>query len=356
MPDTESVTQTEPGTENETEADTDVGFDRSTWMKIGVGFVAAAILLYLFGTVIGWSEILDTLGRASLWWIALACLSSAVCLIIWAKSWDVILDLLGVEIPFRSLVPTYFAATFADYVTPFGKAGGGPFIAYVLSTDERANYQESLAGVVTADLLNLLPFFTFAGIGFVALALTGSIPPNTTALVYGLAMLAFLIPVLIYLSWRKETLVERFVVRLATPVAERTDRVSLESLRDRIDEFYRRIDVISDRPKLLGYTLVFAYVGWMFFAAPLFLAGKSIGVPLDPLLVLFIVPASTLAGISPTPGGLGGVEAAIVALLVGLTPTAPATAAAIALLYRVASYWFVVLVSGLAALYEVYSH
>ena len=325
-------------------------------MKVGIGFLAAAVLVYLFGTVIGWGEILDTLGRADLRWVGLACLSSVVGLLVWAKSWDVILSLLNVDIPFRSLIPTYYAATFADYVTPFGKAGGGPFIAYVLSTDDRANYQQSLAGVLTADLLNLLPFFTFAGVGFVALAVTGSIPSNADVLVYGLAVLAFVLPLLIYVSYRKEAFVERVVVRVLSPIADWTDRIDVDSIRQRIAEFYRRIDVISDHPHTLAHTLVFSYTGWVFFAAPLYFAARSLGLTLDPLLILFIVPASTLAGITPTPGGLGGVEAALVALLVALTPTTPETAAAVALLYRAASYWFVVLVGGAASLYEIYHH
>jgi uncharacterized protein (TIRG00374 family) len=330
--------------------------DRRTLAKAGVGFVAAALLVYLFGTVVGWGEILNAFGRSDLRWMIPACLSSAVCLVVWAKSWDVILGLLGVDIPFRSLVPTYFAATFADYVTPFGKAGGGPFIAYVLSTDDRATYQESLAGVVTADLLNLLPFFTFAGVGFAVLAVTGSIPASADALVLGLAALAFVLPGVLYLSWRKEKAVERLVARLTEPVAARTDRVDVDSVRERVGEFYGRLDVIGGHPRALGTTLVFSYVGWVFFAAPLFFAAKALGVPLDPRFVLFIVPASTLAGVTPTPGGLGGVEAAVVGLLVALTPTTPAVAAAVALLYRVASYWFVVLVGGGAALYEIYTH
>lgn len=55
-------------------------------------------------------------------------------------------------------MPTYLAATFANYTTPFGQAGGEPFIAYVLSADTEASYEESLASVSTADLMHLLPF------------------------------------------------------------------------------------------------------------------------------------------------------------------------------------------------------
>jgi uncharacterized protein (TIRG00374 family) len=268
----------------------------------------------------------------------------------------VILDLLGVDIPWRSLVPTYYAATFADYVTPFGKAGGSPFIAYVLSTDDRANYQESLAGVVTADLLNLLPFFTFAGVGFVALLVQSRIPNSARGLITGLAVLAIAMPLFVYLSYRKRDFVEGLVVKVTGPISARTDRIDGEGLRDGVDGFYDRIDVISGHPGTMGHTLVYAFVGWVFFAAPLYLAARSLGVPLDPLLVLFIVPASTLAGVTPTPGGLGGVEAAIVGLIVALTPITTGTAAAVALLYRVASYWLVVLVGGVATGYEVYVH
>jgi uncharacterized protein (TIRG00374 family) len=112
-------------------------------------------------------------------------------------------------------------------------------------------------------------------------------------------------------------------------------------------------DRIAAEPRALAYALVFSYVGWVFFALPLYFAGRTIGVPVDLLLVLFIIPASTLAGLVPSPGGLGGVEVALVGLLVALTALAPASAYAVALLYRVASYWFAVGVGGLAALWVI---
>ena len=341
---------------SEPTAETTRSLDRRTLAKVGIGFLFAVILLYLFGFVIGWNEIFEALATANLGWVAAACLSTAVCLTVWSRSWDVILSLLDVDIPFRSLIPTYYAATFADYITPFGKVGGGPFIAYVLSTDDRANYEESLAGVLSADLLNLIPFFTFAGVGFVALVVRGQLPASADTLVIGLAALAFLLPVLIYLSYRKRSVVERIVVAVLQPIASWSNRLDIASVRTRIDDFYDRIDILSGHPRTLLYTSVFAYTGWVFFAFPLWLAGQSLGIAIDPLLVLFIVPASTLASFTPTPGGLGGVEAALVALLVALAGLSPDVAAALALLYRIASYWFVIFAGGVAAFYEVYTN
>ena len=335
------------------------GPDRGTIVKVAAGFVVALVLLYLFGRAIGWNEIVSTLGRADPRWLGLAIASSTVALVIWAKAWDVILDLVDVDIPFRKLVVTYFAATFADYVTPLGKAGGGPLIAYVLSTDERVDYHESLASVTTADLLNLLPFFAFAVIGFAGLTIRGGLPRQANVLVFGLAALAVVVPAGGYLGWRNRESVSASFANTVAPVVNRLPFFDAESLRQRIREgirdFFTEVDRIRAHPRVLGHTLVYSVTGWVFFAAPLYFAGRTLGVPLDPMVVLFVVPASALAGLVPTPGGLGGVEVAIAGLLVALTPVSAGTAAAIALVYRVASYWYVVAVGGAAAFYEIYA-
>ncbi|ESP89650.1 lysylphosphatidylglycerol synthase transmembrane domain-containing protein [Candidatus Halobonum tyrrellensis] len=331
----------------------DSGVDAGTVGKSLVGFLIAGVVLYLFGRVVGWNEIAETLRGAELRWLALACASTTVCLVIWSKAWDVTLSAVDVEIPFRSIVVTYYAATFADYVTPFGKAGGGPFVAYVLSTDDRASFENALASVVVSDTLNLVPFFTFAGVGFVALGVTGNLPSNARLLVYGLAALLLVLPAVGYLLWTRQGLVERLVVGVLGPVSKLTDRVDAEGVRERVDELYVHLNTIADTGHAVAHTLAYAYVGWVFFAVPLYLAALTVGVEIDPLLVLFIVPASTLASFVPTPGGLGGVEAAITGLLVALAGLSLGTAASIALLYRVASYWYVVAVGGGAALVQL---
>lgn len=346
--------ESEAETEAEAAPEGEAGFDRRTLAKVGVGFLAAVAMLYLFGRVIGWGQILRTFAGANLWWLAAACASTLVCLSLWAKGWDVILAVVDVSIPFHELDLMYFSATFTDYVTPFGKAGGGPFIAYILSTHEEADYQDSLVSVLTTDTLNLVPYFTFAILGFVGLAATGGVPDRARLLVWGLGVLMVVIPVVVVVVWRFEEKVESALVRALGPVAERTDRVNIENLRVRIAEFYDNLDYIADHPRPVAHTLGYAFVGWVFFALPLYFAGLTLGVTINPFLVLFIVPASSLASFVPTPGGTGAVEAMLVGLLVALTTVNADVAAAIALVYRVASYWFTIAVGGLATFYVIY--
>ena len=335
------------------EAFTEGFSDRATIVKILIGFVVAAVLIYLLGVVVGWQKILSTLAGAEFEWLAIACVSTIVCLAAWGKAWQVVLSVLGIDVPYRKLIVTYFAATFANYVTPLGQAGGEPFIAYVLSKDTEASYEDSLASVVTADLLNLLPFFNFAALGLGFLLLQASLPEQAETLAQGLVILALGVPGLIYVGWRHREGVEQFVLRAIEPVARRTARVSVEGVRNRIDRFYVALERIASEPRKLLFAVGFSYAGWIFFALPLFFAGKTLGLPIDPLLVLFIVPASTLAGLTPLPGGVGGVEIALVVLLVALTPLAGGPAAAIALVYRVASYWFALGAGGVAALWVI---
>jgi uncharacterized protein (TIRG00374 family) len=326
-------------------------FGRQTLVKMAAGFTIAAVLVYLLGVVVGWEQTLDRLARAEFRWVAVACLSTFLGLAAWGKAWQIVLGVGGIDVPFRKLVVTYFAATFANYITPLGQAGGEPFIAYVLSRDTEADYEQSLASVVTADLLNLLPFFNFAAIGVAFLLFQSQLSAAAENLAVALGALAVGVPAVVWAGWQRRQGVEDVVVRIVSPLSKVTNRVSVSGVRDRIERFYTSIERIAGDPRQLAFALVFSYVGWIFFALPLYFSGLAIEAQLGLLMVLFIVPASTIAGIVPTPGGLAAVEGALVGLLIGLTVLDRADAFAVATLYRVASYWFALLVGGIAALW-----
>ncbi|WP_440988428.1 lysylphosphatidylglycerol synthase transmembrane domain-containing protein [Haloarchaeobius baliensis] len=328
-------------------------FGRRTLAKMGAGFAISLLLVYLLGTAVGWERTLDQLSRADPVWIAAGCLSTFLCLASWGRAWQIVLAVGGVEVPYRKLVVTYFAATFANYVTPFGQAGGEPFIAYVLARDTDADYEQSLASVVTADLLNLLPFFNFAAVGTAYLVVQTSLGDTETVgnLVLVLGLLAVSIPLLVWFAWRHRWAVEELVVWLVRPVARVTSRVSVDGARERIERFYASVEDIAAEPRELARALAYSYVGWLFFTLPLVAALRAVDATMRTLLVFFIVPASTIAGLVPTPGGLGAVEGALTGLLVRVGQLPADTAFAVTTLYRVESFVFALVVGGIAALW-----
>lgn len=328
---------------------------RRSLAKVGGGFAVAAVLLYLFGWVVGWGEIVATIRTANPLWLGLAVAATVGSLVAWAMVWGDVLDVLSVDLPFSSVVTTFFAITFADYVTPFGKAGGGPFVAYFLSTDEEITFHEGLASVTSTDVLNLLPQFSFAAIGIAGLALWGELPPRADLFVaafVGFALLAGgVVAVLLY---RRDD-AEAAVVGTLSPLGRYLPFVDEETIGEEVREFSSVVGRIADHPQLLEDTMVYSFGGWVLFAAPLYLVAQSVGIDLTPWLVLFVVAASSLASMIPTPGGIGGVEFAMTGLLVALAPIGAGAAAAVTLLYRVTSYWFVIVAGGGFALYRIYA-
>jgi uncharacterized protein (TIRG00374 family) len=328
-------------------------FTRKRAVQAGAGFAIALAIIYLLAVGVGLDRLRRVLVRAELRWVAVGCLSTALCLVAWGRVWQIVLRVVGFDVGFRKLVVTFYAATFANYITPLGQAGGEPFIAYVLSRDTEASYEDSLASVVTADLLNLFPFFSFAGIGFAALLYDASLPEQVRPLALGLGAMAVGVPLFAVLGWRFRFRAGNAVLRLVGPIARRVRFVSPAGLRERLRDLNTAFERIADDRWALAHALAYAYLGWIFFALPLYFAGLAIGADLTLLLVFFIVPASTLAGLVPSPGGLGGVEAALLVLLIGLGGLGQAPALAAALLYRVESYVFGLVAGGVAALWVV---
>jgi hypothetical protein len=331
-------------------------FGRRTIVKIGIGFVIAVALLGFLVSAVGWRETLAELRAANPYWIVLGCLSTVLGLMAWGKAWQVVLHVGEIDAPYRKLVVTYFAATFANYVTPLGQAGGEPFIAYVLSRDTEADYEQALASVVTADLLNLLPFFNFAAVGTVYLVLTRGVAGNGAAngLAVALGAMAVGVPGIVWAGWHWRDGVESIILGVVKPLTAVTSRVTVDGARERIERFYESVERIADEPRQLVVALAFSYVGWLLFALPMYFAVRAVDADVSLFMVFFIVPASTIAGIVPTPGGLGAVESALVGLLTNVAGTAGGTAAAVATLYRVESYVFALLVGGVAAFWVTY--
>lgn len=65
--------------------------------------------------------------------------------------------------------------------------------------------------------------------------------------------------------------------------------------------------------------------------------------------MLFAVPVADIASGFPLPGELGGVEVTLTAPLTAVTGLAVAELAAVIILYRLASYWYMILVGGLGS-------
>ena len=325
--------------------------DRRSVLKVGVGFAVAVLLVYLLGAVVGWERTLARLRTADPWWVLAACASALLCLGAWAKTWQAVIAAVGVSVPYRRLAVTFLAATFANYVTPMGQAGGEPFIAYILSRDTAADFEQSLASVVIADLLRMVPFFNVGLVGLAYLVWTAALPERVEGFAVLLVGFAVAAPVGVVLAWRYRAAVRRWLLRALAPLSRRTRRVDLRAVDERVGRLYESLELIVDSPRAVLTAVGFAYVGWVLFALPLYFSGLALDLHVPLLLVCFLVPVTVIAGSTPLPGGLAAIEGTLVALLTALVAFSGDEALAVTAVYRLTSYWLVVAVGGLATLW-----
>ena len=95
--------------------------------------------------------------------------------------------------------------------------------------------------------------------------------------------------------------------------------------------------------------LAFSAAGWGVQAVGLWLALQALGASIPVYVPFFVVPLGTMASVLPTPGGLGGIEAVNVSVLVVVTAVPPATLAAAVTIHSVGGFLLTTTVGAAAA-------
>ncbi len=318
----------------------------------------ALLVLGLFVLVVGWEEVLGAIRRASLPVYALAFVSTTGCLLFRALVWHRVLAVVDKPRPYWLVAGVFLAGTFGKYVLPYGQVTSGVGVAAVVSRYYDSAYEEGLAAVVSADFLNYVPYYTFGTIGVGYLLVTGPSRIDLGAYVRPVAAaLAVALFVLLVLWHRREGVrsgaigavagLRGTVSRISPRVAAQLRR---ENVERRFEGFSETLELVSRNRRSGGVALVSAHLAWLGLAGALYATALAIGAPIPFGLAILGVALSKLGFLVPTPGGVGGVEIALASVLVLVAPIGFATATAVAILYRFATYWFTVLVGGLASM------
>ncbi|MDG5758580.1 flippase-like domain-containing protein [Natronococcus sp. A-GB1] len=326
--------------------------------RVAAAFAIAVALLAVLASAFGHEDVLVAASRAELPIYALGFAAMVGCLSLRGVVWDRVLGSAGYDGPFPPILGLYLATRFAKYVTPYGQVVAPPGVAYALARRSGVEYEEGLAAIVGGIFVNYLPYYTFGGFGLAYLLvgwrLTGSV--RTYAVAF-LGTIGAVVAVAIVL-WLRRDGVERTLLAVAAPIRRLLESVrpSLarplrpENLRDRLAGFYRTLDAISADRATLFAALALGHLAWFLFALPLYLTAMAVSEPIPLAVAILAVALSKVGFLTPTPGGLGGVELTIAGVLALLAPVSAAAAFAIGLLYRVITYWLSVIVGAVAAI------
>ena len=315
------------------------------------GTVAVFAVLFF---AVGARDVVDSLQSAAPPLVA-ATFALALC---WLAAWSLMLRTvlvsLGVEIPASKAFFVYAGAVFANNVTPFGQAGGEPVAALLISKVSDARYETGLAGIASVDVLNVVPSISLilAGVGYYAT--TAAVGERLeTAVGSAVALIGAIVLAMAFVWRHRHALVERLPGVIAPRVGRfgfvGSDPETLETdLTDRMERFFENIERVATDRWRLSAVIGLSLAGWLFQVAALTAAFAAVGYGVPPYVLLFAIPLANLAGAAPLPGGLGGIEAAFVTLLVPTTGVAASAITAAVLIFRGAIYWMPVLVGGMS--------
>lgn len=316
-----------------------------------VAFAIVAVVLYF----VGFQDVATAFALVRpLALVAVGCVA-LVWLLCWALSLRTVLGTLDIPVSITGAYLLQAAVQFANSVTPFGQAGGEPISALLISRSVGAEYETGLAAIASADAIHFLPSIAFALIGLAYYAVVFTLGPRLLRAAAVIAVLVVLLVAGAYAAWRYREHLEEVTVRAVSPVLVFLGRVlpfgetpSRHVVRSRVEGFYRDVGRVADEPARLGLALAFSALGWFCLVCSLWLSLYSLGyvVPLAALLV--VIPLGAVASIAPLPGGLGGIEAVLVLLLVPTTGVSAGVAGAAVIVHRLAVYWLPIGLGGLA--------
>ncbi len=329
--------------------DTRSGTGRPTVPR-GVWVVGAVLAGALFVDAFGLGRFRSAVLAADVGTVAVVVGVALLVLVLRGVALGVLLDVLGYSVPTHRIVSVYAVTTAISTVVPGGQAGGAPVNGHVVARAADADYEDGVAAVVVASLLSNLAVVAFGlcgavyhvatapggtGVGAIALGLIGAVAVGTAGL------------------WRARGRVYSRIVAVAVRLARIAGRLPRvpspdpEAVRcrsgDLVDAVGRLREGTPRQVGIVGGLFAVAHVLTV-LALGLSLTAVDLTVPAGVLLA--VIPVAVVGAAVPVPGGVGGVDVALVGLLsAGTAATAPVAGAAVAV-YRTASSGPALLIGG----------
>lgn len=271
---------------------------------------------------------------------------------VWGYVWHSLFKKMGMETTLRNSYKMFMAGNFMNSVTPLGQLGGEPFMAYIVSKNTDASYEKSLSAVVSADLVNAIPFIVYMIVGISYLFFFGAAMSGVIRRATYIAMtLILVLGLAAYLVWFRSDLLRNRISGLLKAVNDRTKGESkiIRILDEKIESLWDAFEEAGKDPLHLIKLTLFSHIAPLTQLACLYFILSGMGITPDFTGVFLTVILGGLAMWSPTPGGAGTVEAAFSALLVFFYPGIGLdTAVASAVLFRLTTFWPGILIGYIA--------
>lgn len=321
-------------------------FNRNKYLWFAFSAILFLGLLYIADV----NKFIDALESANLYLLIPALILGLSTYVIWGITWHMFFNQMEIKSGFVKTLEMFMAGNFLNSVTPLGQFGGEPFMAYIVSKNTDSSYERSLSCVVSADIVNAVPFVTFLAGGVAYLFFFSSVNNLIMQATYVSIVLGTLGGIIVYLLWFDEELLEKYIFMALDYLEKYTSFGSklTKIAKGKITAAKSAFLEAGKNPELLLKAMLITHLTFITQIASLYFILLSLG--LEPMIpaIYFTLMLAGLATFSPTPGGSGTFEAAFAGMFLLFYSVNFATALTTAILFRLMTYWPALLIGYLA--------
>lgn len=322
---------------------------------VALSVVIALCTLGIGIHLVGAESISQAISSVSTTLLGMIILISLGWLAAWSLSFRSILETLDVQDLGLKTGLVFLMTMFADYLTPSAQAGSVPIGGLLVSRATGVGYTTGMTAVATFGILNIVPSMVMIAASATYLALTTTLDPELKFAVLLLLSLMTGLGLVGLIGWRYRYRLGTVVIPLLAAFIRQVNRLlpTSYSIDPRLIDRYtgnitKKIERIGWNRQQLIDSLCFSALGWLILSAVFWASLYSVGNSVPVAVPLLVVPLSMTGNVLPLPGGVGGVEALLVALTIGTASISIPSATAAVLIYRVMTFGLALLLGGLA--------
>ena len=299
------------------------------WLLFLAGLLLAAVVLWRANPRELLTHILDFNPAVLAGLFALQLMT--IGMITW--QWQLLIQKSGYDLSYFQTFHVIMGGTFTECITPAVKAGGEA-AKVVMLRDFGLPTARALAVAAGQKIISSLAFLALALTSLIWFTLTIPLEPlHRTMLLSTFAIVTFLTAAAVLLS---------VFPALVLGIPGLADKPFLQK---GVASFRDTLSTLAEDKTCIAGHFILALTIWSLFAVKAYLAAQALGIMPGFGIMAAVTFLSYLAGMAPTPGGLGAFEGAVVILL---APIAAASAAmALAVVLRLVTFWFPFALSAL---------
>jgi len=297
------------------------------------------ILIFMFLAIsirTGWSEVSKALSELTASTIFILITFQLITTVLISLQWQSLFKFSEFDKPdFSTILEVNFAATFIESITPSSKLGGESAKVYLFYNLTENKVSEIVAAVTIQKAATFIPFL------LISLPLLTYLPYSYSELFnfnFGVSRIFLIIPLIIFIYIflefsKKNTFIKNKII----------------GLKKSLNDVLRTIKDILTIPRFL-YLSLFALVFWLLYPVKTYILSNHLSFDIGFLPIVATTFLAYLVGTLPlTPGGLGSFEATF-ALVLSQQGISFAEGLTIALLLRLITFWFPLLLSALVSI------